>query len=83
MKASRFMSGMDADRDVKALERGQEAVDAANTDLREACRQFYWKHRSFTGPVYVQIKYLESLDPHKRDVVMTAHGYPKRLTKNV
>ena len=83
MKASKFMRGEDQERDQRRIDAEQSQAKTANTDLREACRQYYWPHRSFTGPVAEQIKVLDRLDPHKRDVVMTAHGYPKDLIKKL
>ena len=83
MKASKFMNGEDQERDQRRIAAEQSQAKAANTDLREACRQYYWPHRSFTGPVADQIKILDGYSPHKRDVIMTAHGYPKDLKKKV
>ena len=54
----------------------QKAREAADTDLREACRQYYWPHRSFTGAIADKIKWLEALDHNKRDAVLMAHGQP-------
>ena len=83
MKASKFIKEALVQDDQRRIDAEQRQATAANTDLREACRQYYWPHRSFTGPVAEQIKVLDRLDPHKRDVVMTAHGYPKDLIKKL
>ena len=56
----------------------QRMAAAANTDLREACRQYYWPHRSFTGAIADKIKWLEGLEHNKRDAVLMAHGQPSQ-----
>ena len=83
MDSEKYVKDLARQRDQAVIDAEQRMAATANPDLREACRQYYWPHRSFTGPVAEQIKVLDRLDPHKRDVVMTAHGYPKDLIKKL
>ena len=72
--ASKALEQLDNQEQQARTETEQEQADAANSDLREACRQYYWPHRSYTGPVADKIKWLETLDYSKRDAVLVSHG---------
>ena len=76
MKASKFMRGEDQERDQRRIDAEQRMAATANTDLREACRQYFWPHRSFTGAIADKINWLETLDYNKRDAILMAHGQP-------
>ena len=78
MKASKFIKEALVQDDQRRIDAEQRQAAAANTDLREACRQYYWPHRSFTGAIADKIKWLESLDHNKRDAVLIAHGQPSQ-----
>ena len=78
MKASKFMRGEDQEAEQRRIAAEQSQADAANSDLREACRQYYSPHRSFTGAVADKIRWLENLDHNKRDAVLMAHGQPSQ-----
>ena len=74
MKSSRFLNEAAQQKDQAELDAEAQQAAAANSDLREACRQYYWPHRSFTGPVADKIKWLDTLDHSKRDAVLVSHG---------
>ena len=74
MKVNEYLETEKQQRDQAVIDTEQRQAAAANTDLREACRQYYWPHRSFTGAIADKIKWLEGLDYNKRDAVLLAHG---------
>ena len=78
MKASKFIKEALVQDDQRRIDAEQRQAAAANTDLLEACRQYYWPHRSFTGAIADKIKWLENLDHNKRDAVLMAHGQPSQ-----
>jgi len=78
MKVSQYLKTEKEQRDQSVIDTEQRQAAAANSDLREACRQYYWPHRSFTGAIADKIKWLENLEHNKRDAVLMAHGQPSQ-----
>ena len=74
--SEKYVQDLAKQRDQAVIDAEQRQAAAANSDLREACRQYYWPHRSFTGAIADKIKWLEALDHNKRDAVLMAHGQP-------
>ena len=77
-KVPKILDAMEKQSQEAETNTEQRMAAAANSDLREACRQYYWPHRSFTGAIADKIKWLEALDHNKRDAVLMAHGQPSQ-----
>ena len=83
MQAHKFLNKSDQEQFEAGVESEQAKATAANSDLREACRQYYWPHRSYTGPIADKIKWLDSLDHSKRDAVLVSHGQPTQAANKL
>ena len=74
-KVPKILDAMDEQSEAAAIDAEQQQAAAADTDLREACRQYYWPQWNVPGsPVRKLQNELYALGQISRDRILKANG---------